>query len=270
MSSRAVFAAAATGGGHAGHRAVFRFYAELGDFLPPSRRQRPFAYTFHGHPSVKDAIEALGVPHPEVDLVLVNGVPVGFDHALGDGDRVSVYPVFEALDIAPVTRLRPQPLRVTRFVLDGHLGVLARRLRLLGFDTAYDRDAADPEIVARARDEGRIILTRDRELLKAGAVTHGYWVRATDPSRQLAEVVERFDLRRQVHRSVHPFTRCTVCNGELVRADDVEPDEVPPRVRREVEEFQRCTRCRKLYWRGSHAERLARLVDEVTRGEDLP
>ncbi len=112
-------------------RAEFRFYEELNDFLPPARRKRDFTYAFHGRPAVKDAIEALGVPHPEVDLILVNGESVGFGHPLRDGDRVSVYPVFESLEIAGVTRLRPRPLREPRFILDVHLG---RRVPITNYD----------------------------------------------------------------------------------------------------------------------------------------
>ena len=120
--------------------ARFRFYAELNDFLPGRKRQRSFPYKFMGTPSVKDAIEAIGVPHPEIDLIIVNGESVGFEYNLQDGDAVAVYPVFESFDIAPAVRLRPMPLRETRFVLDGHLGKLTRMLRMLGFDSLYRSD----------------------------------------------------------------------------------------------------------------------------------
>ena len=176
---------------------------------------------------------------------------------------MSVYPVFEALDISPIVRLRPQPLRVTRFVLDGHLGKLARALRLLGFDCAYDRDADDPAIIERAGTERRIILTRDRELLKSNAVTHGYWIRHTDPREQVAEVVERFDLRTQVR----PFTRCSVCNGFIEPADLQEARrEAPERVREWCNEYYRCSACGKLYWKGTHFDRLSDFVDWVKGG----
>jgi uncharacterized protein with PIN domain/sulfur carrier protein ThiS len=235
------------------HTATIRMYAELNDFLPPARRKRAFPYEFHGHPAVKDAIEALGVPHPAVDLVLVNGTSVGFDHPLDDGDRVAVYPVFETLDITPLVRLRPAPLREPKFILDVHLGALARLLRLMGFDAVYENDLDDPAVVTRSLDEHRIILTRDRGLLKRGAVTHGYWVRRTDPLAQAREVVARFDLARQVR----PFTRCLACSGRL-RA--VEPSavrgEVPPRVAGAHDRFWRCDCCEKVYWRGSHTRRL--------------
>jgi uncharacterized protein with PIN domain len=244
-----------------GHVATFRFYAELNDFLPAGKQKRDFDYCFQGSPGIKDAVEAIGVPHPEVDLIVVNGASVGFDYRLRHGDSVSVYPVFEALDISPIVRLRPQPLRLTRFVLDGHLGKLVRALRLLGFDSAYDRDASDPDIIELAGAENRIILTRDRELLKSNAVTHGYWIRHTDPREQVAEVVERFDLRAQLR----PFTRCSVCNGTIAPTNTAEAQrEAPERVREWCEEYYRCSACGKLYWKGTHFDRLSDFVDWVT------
>jgi len=198
--------------------ATFRFYAELNDFLPRERRQRPFRHRFRGSPAVKDVIEALGVPHTEVDLILINGSSSNFETPLDDGDYVAVYPVFESLDISSLTRVRQHPLRQTRFILDVHLGRLARLLRLLGFDTRYCNTYTDPEIVAIARREHRIILTRDTNLLKRRTVTHGYWVRATDPIDQAREVLQRFDLREQVL----PFSRCLRCNGRLQPVDKEE------------------------------------------------
>src|SRR2546421_13022901 len=172
--------------------AYFRFYAELNDFLAPARRMLTFAHSFRGRVSIKDMIEALGVPHTEVDLILVNGVSVDFSYLVRSADRVSVYPVFESLDITPVLRVRPHPLRETRFVLDIHLGKLARYLRLLGFDSLYRNDYDDHTIVALAHEEQRIILTRDTGLLKHSAVTHGHWLRATDARRQIPEVGRAF------------------------------------------------------------------------------
>ena len=153
--------------------AQFRFYEELNDFLAPALRKCEFAYAFTGTPSVKDPIEAIGVPHTEVDLVLVDGESLDFTRRLTGGERVAVYPVFERLDIAPVTRLRARPLRRTRFVLDVHLGKMARYLRLLGFDALYRTDYDDATIIRLSLDEQRIILTRDRGVLKHTAVTHG-------------------------------------------------------------------------------------------------
>lgn len=242
------------------HTATFRFYAELNDFLPPERRQRTFAYAFLGKPAIKDAIEALGIPHTEVDLILVNGTSVEFDWSLREGDRVAVYPVFESLNIGPVVRVRDRPLRATRFVLDVHLGKLARLLRLLGFDTLYRNDYEDAEIVAIAGAEQRIVLTRDVGLLKHKAVTHGYWVRATEPLAQAREVIARFDLADHVS----PYRRCLRCNGELKRVDKAAViSQVPPHVAEEQNAYLRCTGCGRVYWRGSHFHRLEARIAEM-------
>ena len=240
--------------------ARIRFYAELNDFLPAGKRQVAFDYTFTGTPSIKDAIEAIGVPHPEVDLVVVNGVSIGWDYHLAPDDAVSVYPVFEAMDISPAVRLRPEPLRVTRFLLDAHLGRLARLLRMLGFDSAYDAGYESTRAIEIATGENRIILTRDRQLLKNARITRGYWVRATEPREQIEEVVARLDLRSQFA----PFTRCMECNGEIVDRTDTEvANRVPPRARARAEAFHQCAECGKIYWEGTHVERMRRLIEEL-------
>ena len=241
--------------------ARFRFYAELNDFLPAGKRQLAFDYSFTGSPSIKDAIEAVGVPHPEVDLVVVNGASVGWDYHLASGDDVSVYPVFEAMDISHIVRLRPKPLRVTRFVLDVHLGRLARWLRMLGFDSVYDTGYDSVQIIEHAVDERRIILTRNRELLKNTRVTHGYWVRTTNPRAQIEEVVRKLDLRSQFA----PFTRCMECNGEIIERTAAEvADQVPPKARERAESFYQCSECRRVYWEGTHVERMRRLIEELS------
>ena len=230
-----------------------RLYAELNDFLPPPCRQQWLAHSFTGRTSVKDAIEAHNVPHTEIDLILVNGRSVDFSYLIDDGDRVSVFPVFEAFDIHPLTRLRSEPLRVVRFVLDGHLGRLAAYLRLAGFDTLYQTDCGDDDLARTSAEAHRILLTRDLALLKRSMVTHGYWVRATDSRQQLVEVFRRFDLTRLVN----PFTRCARCNGELQTASPEHvADRVPPRIRDTFIDFVCCPDCRRVYWQGSHHARL--------------
>ena len=179
------------------HVAWFRFYEELNDFLPADKRKIAFPYKFSGSPSVKDVIEAIGVPHTEVDLILVNGNSVKFCHKLSHGDHISVYPVFENLDISHVSQLRPKPLRKTRFIVDMHLGRLSRLLRMLGFDTLYKNNYKNEEIITEALTQKRIILTRDRDLLKNRSITHGYLIRETNPSGQAREVICRFDLYSQ-------------------------------------------------------------------------
>ena len=242
-------------------QAQFRFYAELNDFLGRGRRQLDCAYRFRGTPAVKDAVEAFGVPHTEVDVILVNGVSVPFNHRLRDGDQVSVYPVFESLDITPVIRLRPRPLRTTRFALDVHLGRLARLLRLFGFDASYRNDWSDEELADLAPRERRILLTRDRALLMRRAITHGYYVRAVQPDEQLLEVLHRFDLGRDIH----PLTRCLACNGPLegVPVEALDPDILPADVRARSQRIMRCSECHRVFWEGSHVRRLRALVAEV-------
>ena len=239
-------------------RAVLRFYAELKDFLPSENHSGTVVHSFDVPGSVKDAIEAHGVPHTEVDLIVVDGESVDFSHRLSDGERVSVYPVFESFDISPILRVRPEPLRQTRFVADTHLGRLARRLRLLGFDTAYSNNAPDHELVRTSTREHRILLTRDVGLLKHSALTHGYFVRATDPREQMLEVVHRFHLSDRLQ----PFTRCLECNHLLQEAS---ADQVrrlaPPRVLELHNEFRHCPGCDQLYWKGSHHSRLDEIVE---------
>lgn len=245
-------------------QASFRFYAELNDFLPPELRQVSFPYSFKGCPTVKDAIEALGIPHVEVELIVVNGESVGFGHNLRDGDRVAVYPIFETMDISPLVRVRQEPLRQIRFIADAHLGKLARLLRLLGFDTLHSSTFQDEELVRLTR-EGRILLTRDRQLLKHGQVTHGYWVRSTDPLLQAQEVVRRFDLGALAK----PFSRCLTCNGLLgpMAREEALPL-VPPRVREWCTEFLRCQDCGRIFWPGTHYPKLLTRVHQIL-GQDL-
>jgi hypothetical protein len=186
--------------------AQFRFYEELNEFLPPDRRKVSFPWTFSARPTVKQAVEALRVPHTEVDLVLVNGSSVGFDHVLRDGDRVSVYPVFESLDITPVTRLRGEPLRRPAFAVDDRLGRLAQRLRQLGVDAICEEAQGDPGIAEAIRAKGRILLTCDRRLLGRDAVRRGYWVRSRRPEEQVREVLARFDLQPDSTRLLRAYT----------------------------------------------------------------
>jgi uncharacterized protein with PIN domain len=242
-------------------RADIRFYAELNDFLPPWRRGRATSYAFEVSGSVKDMIEALGVPHTEVDLVVANGNSVDFSYRMRHGDRISVYPVFEAIDISPLLRLRPQPLRDLRFVTDTHLGRLAAYLRMVGFDTVYRRDHQDEELAAISSNEKRVLLTKDRGLLKRNTVIRGCYVRATYPREQLAEVLQRFDLLG----SIAPFQRCVHCNALLqpTQKESVSA-RLQPETKRYYDEFSVCPACDRIYWKGSHYRRMQRFIDSLT------
>src|SRR6476659_2801803 len=166
--------------GVAGYVTV-RPYAELNDFLAPESRGLTLRRAFRAHQTVKDVLEAMGIPHTEIDLILVNGDAKDFGHRPTSGDRIAAYPVFEAFDIGSTARLRPVPLRNPRFVVDVNLGRLARLLRLLGFDVWWSSDAEDQTLVDISLAEQRILLTRDRPLLKRRALTHGLFVRSEDP-----------------------------------------------------------------------------------------
>ena len=236
--------------------AYFRFYGSLNDFLPTFRKQQEFIHLVRGHPSIKDTIEALGVPHPEIELILANSQSVDFSYSLQDGDRFSVYPHFTNLSLGSLQLLRPQ-LSLTRFVLDVHLGKLATYLRLLGFDTWYQHDCDDKELATIADCEQRILLTRDRGLLKRSIVTYGYWVRAIYPIQQTQEILERFALWSKIE----PFKRCLRCNGKLV---SVELDQVsarlPTKTQQYYREFHLCQKCQQIYWKGAHYSNLQQLV----------
>jgi uncharacterized protein len=247
--------------------AHFRFYAELNDHLPFGQRYGIVEKRFFVSGSVKDMIESIGVPHAEVDLILVNGESSGFTHLIRNNDRVAVYPVFESIDITPVLRLRPQPLRETKFVLDVHLGRLAGYLRMLGFDALYSNCASDQELVQISGEQKRILLTRDRGVLKHSAVTHGYWLRETDSRCQAEEVVSRFDLAR----SLRPLTRCMVCNEPLRAASKADVHgRVPPGTLEWCEEFRECPGCRRVYWEGSHCRRMRRWIGQLAATPQAP
>lgn len=240
--------------------ATFRFYEELNDFLAPERRKQEFTVPCARAATTKHMIEALGVPHTEVELILVNGEPADFNRQLEDGDRVAVYPRFEAMDVTPLLRVREHPLRNPRFVADAHLGGLARMLRMLGFDTLYDNHFHDDAIVAISEHDGRIVLTRDRELLKRRAVSHGCYVHALKSEDQLREVVGRLDLAR----NARPFTLCLHCNVPLRAVDKASVIEcLPPKVREHYERFSTCDQCGRVYWEGSHFRNMRRLLDGV-------
>jgi uncharacterized protein with PIN domain len=247
--------------------ATFRFYADLNGFLPHSQRQRDVLHLFEDRASIKDRVESLGVPHTEIDLLLVNGEPVSFEYIVQPDDRVSVYPPFTALDISGLTQVRPDPPPAPRFVLDVHLGKLATYLRLLGFDALFPEDYDDANLARISAEEGRIMLTRDRGLLKRGNVTHGYCLRSTDSRRQLLEVLRRYGLAD----AIRPFTRCLRCNGQLEPVPKAAiADRLEPGTREHYADFRRCRVCGQIYWQGAHFARLQAFVQAALYNGRLP
>lgn len=231
--------------------AFLHLHGDLTDFTSAPRTTAHFS----GQPGLKDVIESIGVPHPEVDLVLVDGRPTPLQAPLHDGARVEVYPAGEGPPGLP--RLLPPVPAVPRFVLDGHLGRLASLLRLLGFDTTYAREADDAALAAVSSGEDRVLLTRDLGLLKRSLVQRGAFVRSTQHLAQGREVVDRFRL----HTGAQPFTRCLRCNGLLHPTSSTAG--VPPRVLERHQRFLRCEGCGQLYWAGTHHDRMKGVVAQL-------
>lgn len=237
-----------------------RFYEELNDFLPVSRKKKQFEIIFTGTPSIKGIIESHGVPHTEVDLILVNGTSVRFSYKLKGYENISVYPEFESFDISGIQKLRLKPLRRPKFVLDVHLGTLARYMRMFGFDVNYKNDFSDSKIIDISINEKRAILTRDLGILKQGRVTRGYWVRNTKPVTQIEEIIERFHLKKEIKE----FSRCIRCNTILKRIDKKKIiNIIPPKVRACQNEFFFCYLCNKVYWKGTHYEKMSGLISKL-------
>lgn len=237
--------------------ATVRVYEELNDFLPPECRKRDVHVTVAPGLSVAGLLKRLGIPAGQVDLVLVDGQPRGLDHRLAGQERVSAYPVFEALDVNGVAPIPGRPLRRPRFFADEHLARLARYLRLAGFDTLLASGLEDGELVRRSESDGRILLTRDRELVSRYRPTRVLMLCSERPMEQLAEVVRRL----QLEASAAPFSRCMVCNHELRPASPAEvAARAPARVAGEPKEFLACDGCGRLYWPGSHYRRMRGLL----------
>ncbi len=235
-----------------------RFRGDLDFFLRSKARNRTVERSLNEKTSVKDIIESCGVPHPEVDTILVNGQSVGFDHNLAADADVEIFPVENRDTYATVKHL--QASHIVAFVADGHLGTLTRNLRLLGFDVAYDEKANDRQLLDLMARQNRALLTRDRRLLMHAIVQHGYCPRSQNTEEQTIEVVRRFKLLELIA----PFTRCLLCNAPLQRAAKADViEELEPLTKIYYEEFRRCPGCGQIYWAGSHFEKLKTRIQTI-------
>ena len=240
--------------------AVFHFHAMLSDFLPEERQEKAFTLEFSGHETVKHLIESTGVPHTEVDLILVDGEPVGFDHRMVAGEQIEVYPPGIVGVNQSSSHLIPDLPEEIRFVLDGHLGKLATYMRLLGFDTLYQNDWEDATLAEISSQNGCILLTRDRGLLKRSQVKSGYWVREKEPKSQVLEVVRRFELAGRAL----PFSRCTRCNARLAPVGkEAVLHLLESKTRLYYDDFQQCQGCGQVYWKGSHFDRMEGFINGI-------
>jgi len=241
-------------------KGTFRFYEELNDFLPKHRRKTDFEATFKGKRSIKDMIEALGVPHTEIDLILVNGNSVDFNYILQDEDRVSVYPVFESLNITNVTRLRKIPLRRTKFIADINIGDIVKYMRVLGLDLYYDPLLSTREIIEISKRENRVILTKSRKLLKFKDVSHGIFIRPGTTTEQIRRIIDCLDIKD----NIKPFSRCLRCNTLLnIVLKEKIIDRIPPKTKEFCNEYVQCRSCNKIYWKGTHFINMEKVVGQI-------
>ena len=241
---------------------TFHFHGSLNDFLPPAQRNMDIVQLLPEAAAVKHPIESLGAPHTEVEAIFTNGQPVTFGYHLQDGDHVHVYPLEMAHTLDAYLPLRPPLPQPVRFVADTHLGRLAAYLRLLGFDTLYRNDYGDHELARIAAAEERVLLTRDRGLLKHKLVVYGCCVRETDAQQQVVSVLRRYRLGA----AVQPWQRCIHCNGLLHAVEKSAVfDRLEPKTKLYYNEFQQCEVCGQVYWQGSHFARMAGFVETVVR-----
>jgi len=238
------------------NKATFHFYEELNDFIASDKKRLAYIYSFYGNPSIKDAIEAIGVPHVEVSLMRVNGQVVDFGYHLKDNDRVSVYPVLKT---------QKKASKEIKFILDVHLGKLAKYLRMCGFDSAYQNDYDDKKIVLISLEENRIILTRDIGMLKMKSVSQGYFIRNQDSKAQLMEVLQHFDLQQ----AIDPFKRCIKCNGKLERVEKEKVmQRLQPLTQKHFNTFFKCENCQSIFWEGSHFDRMSGFINTIKNSEN--
>jgi uncharacterized protein with PIN domain len=232
-----------------------KFHGDLSFFL--KSKKTTVERQFRERTSIKDVIESCGVPHPEVDLILVNRQPVDFVHVVERDTDVDVYPISLGTAL-PENRL--QAIHISIFIADGHLGKLVRDLRLLGFNVLYDRAAEDRQLLRTMETDHRALLTRDRRLLMHGVVRHGYYLRSQKPLEQTIEVLRRFDL----FPAIAPFTRCLHCNAPLERVEKSEViEQLEPLTKIYYEQFRRCTGCGRIYWPGSHFDKLRARIEGI-------
>ncbi|HEY4638316.1 MAG TPA: Mut7-C RNAse domain-containing protein [Candidatus Udaeobacter sp.] len=234
------------------------FHGDLNIFLRSKSQELAVERRLAEKTSIKDVIESCGIPHPEVDLILLDNQAVGFAHTVAQDAKAEVFPV-ESHETHHAEK-RIQTIGINRFVADGHVGSLTRNLRLFGFDVAYSKNADDRQLLEIMAAENRALLTRDRRLLMHAIVRHGYYPRSQNADEQTIEVLRRFDLSDLIA----PFTRCLRCNAplqEAAKADLI--DELEPLTKIYYHQFRRCPDCKQIYWSGSHFPKLQKRIEKI-------
>ena len=237
-----------------GRRVSFRFHGELNDFLPPAKRNAEFEHLTGPTDTIKHVVESLGVPHTEFDRVTVNGELRASTEQLSEGDRIEVFPYPEPILLADPT-----------FVVDGHLGRLSAYLRMLGFDTWYDRFADDVLLASIASGEHRVLLTRDVGLLKRREVEHGYCVRSDKPHNQLREVSLGTRSNAASRHSSGAWIAMVIFAPYRSRMSNISCLRTPARPGANSAAARNAAR---LYWRGSHHARMLGWIEELAAGAD--
>jgi len=233
-----------------------KFHGSCRDFLETSACHEWVEYRFDDKPSVKDTIEAMGVPHPEVGGIRVNQAWVGFNYSLADEDVIDVFPSPHESQLLPY-----KPDGETVFLLDVHLSKLARYLRMAGFSCLHQaEDLGDALLAHLSKTHDYILLTRDLGLLKRGDVRYARWVRSTDPYEQFCEIVSHYQLARQFR----PFSRCVKCDGNIKDIDKPLVEGLVPNSVFETQvSFRQCAGCEQIYWKGTHYEKIQHIIQQA-------
>lgn len=239
-------------------QATLQINGSLRDFIDSGKPGKTSVHVaFEMNPSAKDIIESQGIPHTAVFGLMVNGNSKTLDYNVKNGDKIKPLP-FEMVSADELDEIQISP---SRFMTDIHLGKLSKKMRLLGLDTLMADKSDDQEIISLSNAEQRMILTRDIGLLRNGKTMYGYWIRNTEPEKQAEELFERFELSDHIN----PFSRCMECNSTLqeVPLSEVKK-QVPPKVQEWKSDFYRCSGCGKVYWKGSHYQKLKERVEKLT------
>ena len=256
---------------------TIRFYQELNEFLTQNKHNKDFKVDLKKARSVKDLIESIGIPHTEIDIIIVktvNGITksVDFNYQVQANDHINVYPVSKSLhdgieiEYSAIQYCQPSPVVEDRFILDVHLGRLAAYLRMLGFDTLYENDYDDSTLADISTDQKRILLTCDRLLLMRKQITHGYFVHNRQPQQQLLEIISRFNLTTKIK----PFTRCMHCNGKKQAVDKLKIEaQLLPKTKKYYDDFFQCDSCKKVYWKGSHYLKMQVMINSIKAIKEL-
>ena len=240
--------------------AKFKFLGELNDLLPVGKRDKVISCQFKGNPTVKHLIEALGIPHTEIGEVFVEHREVELSQKLEDNNEVLVKPYKYRVSGNYIDYRFLDENGIPRFILDNHLGKLAVKLRILGLDAEYENNYEDEHLAEITSKGDRILLTRDRGLLKRKKVVYGYLIRNIDPMLQLNEVITRYRLGK----NFRPFQRCLICNKILQKVDKEEIlDRLEPLTRKYYDEFHYCEGCDRVYWKGSHYLRMLEFIENL-------